>query len=416
MTTRNFQDMLNEFLPDKLLKEEHIKRDYITSKVGRDDGWKGGTRPVPFRGARPSTVQFGSLAAASDIAQGNRVRGSISGYREAWGSLLFDQRDLMEHDGKIPETTFLDLLADELEEHADYFKEVASVQLGSGPHFATLTSDGTAGGAMAVDNIERFEIGQKFTLVDDNTAAAEYYVTALNQNTDTATVSATRGGAAADISAFATAQNAKVYHPGVYDGGGNHDTFISMRQAFLSAANGGLAALHGQTKTSYPILQSINVDGSGWSTSNILESIFNAMTDGRKRGKGGMYTHVLMDLTAYGAVLKLLETWKGAYRVVEDENASVYGWYEMKIANVTGQTLTLVGIQEWDSDIICGVDWRSFQFLTNGYFRKRKSPEGQEYFEVRNTTGFQYIVDTCLFGEMEYKRAGHNWIAHSISL
>lgn len=33
-TTRTFQDMLNEYLPNKLLKEELLKRDYIyqTSK------------------------------------------------------------------------------------------------------------------------------------------------------------------------------------------------------------------------------------------------------------------------------------------------------------------------------------------------------------------------------------------------
>ena len=41
-TARSFQSMLNEYLPNKLLKEELIKRDYILTNVKKDDNWKGG--------------------------------------------------------------------------------------------------------------------------------------------------------------------------------------------------------------------------------------------------------------------------------------------------------------------------------------------------------------------------------------
>lgn len=412
-TRRNFQDMLNEYLPNSLLREELIKRDYMLTKMARDNRWKGGNLIVPFKGASASSVRFGGLTASSDISRGKYVRGNIPGYREVWGSLIFDQGDIIDHDGRIKEDTFLDLLTDELEDFMSYKKEVVSVQLGSGPYFAKVTVDGNASGELGVDKIDRFQIGQKFTLVDDNTAAANFYVLGINVNTDTITVSSTRGGAPADVSAYTEAQNAAIYHDGVYNSNGNHDTFISMRQAYLSAANGGLAQLHGQTKTDYPILQAYNIDGSSVTASNILEKLFDGMTEGRKRGKGNA-KNIIMDLTNYGSCMKQLEISKGQYRVVEAPTESLFGWFETKIANVTGQTLTIAGVQEWDQDLIVGNDFKSHTFRTNGFFRKRMSPDGREYHEIRSEDGYQYIVDCLLFGEAEYRKPGHNWVIHSV--
>lgn len=406
--------MLNQYLPNELLKEELIQRDYIVQNVNRDDQWKGGTLIVPFKGSGASSIAFGQLTAQTDVAQSTYVRGQITNYQEAWGTLIFNQRDLQEHDGKIPESTFLRLLPDELEDFMDYMKEVVSVQLGSGPHFATATVDGTNAGVLGVDHIDRFTIDQKCVLVDDDTGAANYYVIAIDMNNEKVTLSATRGGAAADISAYTVAAHAKVWHDGVYDAGGAYSTFVSLRQALLSAANGGVSTLHGQTKTAWPILQAINYSGSGVTAANILDTCFDFMTSVRRRGKG-RGTELLMDLTNYGSVLKQLELQKGSYRVVEDPKESLYGWMEMKIANVTGQVIKFVGIQEFDKDIICFVDWRSITFRTNGFFRKRISPDGREYFEIRAQTGYQYLVDTCLFGEMEYRKAGHSAVMYGIN-
>ena len=77
--------------------------------------------------------------------------------------------------------------------------------------------------------------------------------------------------------------------------------------------------------------------------------------------------------------------------------------------------LKFVGIQEWDDDVIALVDWRSITFRSNGYFKKHISPDGREYFEVRNTSGYQYIIDCCLFGEMEYRKPGHSAIIYGIN-
>lgn len=415
-TTRKFQDMLNEYLTNPLLEEGLLKRDYVLNKVEKDNSWKGGRLPVPFRGSRSSSVKFGGLTAANDIATSKKVRGNITDYVEVWGSLIFHHRDLQEHDGKIPESTFLRILPDEVDDFVEYVKMCTSVQIGSGPHFAKVTdSTNAATGIMIVDKIDRFEIDQHILLDDDDTGTAlDVYVTAINVNTKAVTLSLTRGGAAADVSAYTSAQNAKFYYDGVTDGSGNYTTFVSMRQAFLSAANGGSSTLHGVSKLAYPHLQAVNVSGATMTSSNILDQLFDAYTEVRTRAKGNANTY-LMSYKHLGSIMKLIETQKGSFKVTKDPKASLYGWTEIEITSVKG-TLTLVGIQEMDDDVIFMIDWTSMKFVTNGFFKKRKDPDtGYEYYTERSTTGYAYIVDISLFGEMMYQKVGHNGVIHSIS-
>jgi hypothetical protein len=261
-TTREFNDMLNEYLTNDLLMEELVKRDYFLQKIAKDEDWKGGDVIVPFRGAQASSVKFGSLTASNDIAQSKYVRGKIEDYREVWGSLIFNETDLQQHDGKITESTFLKILPDEIDTFMDYFKEVTSFQLAAGPHFATVTdATDAATGIMIVDRIDRFVLRMKVTLDDSNSDPADYYVIGVNVNTNAVTLSATRDGSAADVSAYSVAQAAKFYYDGVWDGT-NSISFVSIKNALLSATNGGGTTLHGQTKTAYPYLQAVNISGS----------------------------------------------------------------------------------------------------------------------------------------------------------
>jgi hypothetical protein len=94
-TQRTFQDMLNEYLPNRLLREEMVKRDYVLNRAEKDNNWKGGKLIVPFKGAGASSVKFGGLTASNDIAQDEYVRGSIDDYVEVWGSLVFNHRKLV---------------------------------------------------------------------------------------------------------------------------------------------------------------------------------------------------------------------------------------------------------------------------------------------------------------------------------
>ena len=112
--------------------------------------------------------------------------------------------------------------------------------------------------------------------------------------------------------------------------------------------------------------------------------------------------------------MKIIETQKGGFKVTPtSEKASEFGWTEIEITSVKGR-LKIVGIQEMDDDVIYFIDWTALKFYTNNFFRKRKAPDGKEYFEVRNNTGYQYIVDISLFGELVFNKVGQCGIIFNI--
>lgn len=413
-TDRTFQDMLNEYLPNSLLKEELIKRDYVLTKVKKDNNWKGGKIIVPFKAQGASSIKVGGLTASNDISQSKYVRGSIDSYKEVWGSMIFNHTDLLQHDGKIKESTFLRILPDTIEDFMEYMKMVVSVQLGTGPHFAKVTSDTNAAtGRLVVDRIDRFCLDQKFSLDDDDSAPLDVYVTAIDVNLSEITVSATRGGAAANVSAYSVAQNAVCLHDGVT---GTADIFTSIKSALLSAANGGSVQLHGKNKIAYPYLQAVNINGSSVSATNIIEKIFDGYVDVRIKARGKADT-VLMSFKNLANCMKKVELGKGDFKVSPNsEKASIYGWDEIQVMQVgTRKMLTFVGIQEWDDDIIAYLDWSAMTFRSNGMMRKRTAPDGKQYYETRTTSGYAYILDVFLFGELEVTKPGTCGIMFGIS-
>jgi hypothetical protein len=420
-TNRSFQNMLNEYLPNELLKEELIKRDYLLTKVEKDDGWLGGNLVVPFKAAGASSVAFGQLSASTDIAQDNYVRGGIPSQKEAWGSMLFNHRDLMEHES-VSEKNLLKILPDTVNDFMDYMKNVVSVNLLNGPWFAQLTANATSSnGQILVDRPDRFIVGQKVVVDDSGTGGPiTGYVSTIDMNTVTGTstgivtlVTARGGSTNVDFSVNnkTTANTARVYNDGQETNG-----FSDLRSALLSSANGGSSTLYGVTKTLYPYLQAINVSGASITASNIVEQIFNAFTQTRRLGKGNP-TDILLSYKNWGYVIAVVEASKGAYNVKPGSaKASQYGWDEIEIGSVTNQALKFVAIQEMADDVIYLMDWKALKFYSNGFFRKRKSPDGIEYFEVRAQTGFQYIVDICLFGDLVLQRPSYCGIIYSVSI
>lgn len=414
-TSRLFNSMLNEYLTIDLMKEELIKRDYVLQKVERDDGWKSGTIPVPFEGQHASSVSFGSLVDSTNISNYKYVRGTVTSYKELWGTIQFLHRDLMEHDGKINEKSFLKILPGQIDDFIVNFKMTASINMLDGPHFATITVDGTSGGVIEVDRIDRLTLDQEVHLVDGNTAEATYYVIAINVNGGTlgngsATLSASRGGAAADVSAYTVSQSAKVYHPGA-----TTDSYTSLANQLKSAANGGSAAIFGQTKLNYPYLQAVQFDGSAMTAATVMSLVFKAYTKRQSLAKSGKLPEVLMSFKHFGSCITTLETTKGAFNVVPDSRkTNVYGWQEIMIGSVSGELLKLVAIQEKADDNIMILDWDSITLYTNGFLQRRTSPDGLQYYQTRATTGFAYILDHVMAGDIVCKAPWKNLIIVNI--
>ena len=416
-TTRSFSTMLNEYLPNELLKEEMVKRDFVLNNVDKDDSWKGGNLVVPFKAAGASSIASGGLSSSTDIAQDQYVRGGVASQVEIWGSMIFNHRDLMEHD-KISEQNLLKILPDTVDDFLDYMKNVTSTALLNGAHFARATAAANQNtGAITVDRPDRFVLGQKVIFItSDSTVVTAYVASSAGidmGNSIVYVVTARGGGSYVDFSAGGKdlVVGAKIYNDGF-----NVSSFSSMRDALLSAANGGSSTLYGQTKLNYPYLQAIQIPGASITKANIVEACFNGFTVTRKLGKGRP-TDIVMSYTNLGYVMAVVEASKGAFNVVPgSQSASQYGWTEIKIGSVTNQPLKFVGVQEMEDDIIMFIDWRGWKFYSNGFFRRRKSPDGIEYFEQRATTGYSYIVDICLFGDLVCLRPSYQGIIYGVAI
>lgn len=417
MTTRLFGDMLNEYLTNRLMKEELLKRDWFLKNAQIDESWEGGAIPVPFRSQRASSVRFGGLTAAGDISDFKYTRGEIQTYKELYATMKFYWRDLKDHEGKIPEATFLKILPDQLEEHMDLVKEMVSINLLDGNAWAYAVGDGQAGGTMVVNRIDRFELDQKVILDDDNSAQVDLYVIGIDVNTNVVTFSDTRGGSAFDISAYTVAQNARFYHPGSWNGTANSG-FTNIKSALLPASAGGDANIHGVVKTSSPYTQALAVSASGVAAADLLDFIFKTQTSFQSKARGGRMQNVVMSLQNLGVVMQLIQIEKGPYHVAPNTTkVSEYGWTEIVIGSPAGVFLKLVGIQELSNDALLFLDMRSFTFRTKGMFKRIKTPDGLEYFTVRDATeGYSFLVDNALFGELEVSKPSNNGIAYGLAL
>lgn len=420
-TLRSFSSMLNEFLTYPLLMEETMKRSYLLENVEKNDEWKGGTLIVPFKGASASSYRYGKLVKEADISEYEYVRGEVAYYKEIYGAMRWNSKDLIEHEavggqseGTVNEQSFLKIFPEQVDDFTGGMKDVLSVNLLIGAHFDRLTDDGQANGSMEVARPERYEIGQKVFVQSDTQAATFGYVKTIDINLRLLTLVTERGGSTPkDISAYLAADNTKTYFEDAFETG---KAFTSLREQLLPAAQGGSSSLFGQSKLAYPYLQAIAVNGGvgglAISATTILDGIFDAWTTVQNRGKGHA-TDCVMSYKNLGAVMKLLESGAGAYRHVETK-ASVYGYTEVVVFGVKGQ-LKLVGVHEMEDDVIYFLDWRAMRLNSNGYFRKQVDPEGKAYYTVRGEDGYVYICDISFYGELTCHRPSHCGVIYGVS-
>lgn len=409
-TNRDFNAMLNEYLPNKLLREELAKKLWIYNMAEKDESWLSGTIIHPFKATTASSVVLGSLAASNDIGKSKFTRGEITNQPEAWGSILLEERDLMEH-GKLSEQNLLKILPEEINDLIDYFKNVVGLSMLNGPQVAKATGNGDASGNVTFDRCERFVEGQKVVLDDDNSATTEVYVNTINLDTGVVNFVTTRFGATSpDLSAYTTAQNAKAYFEGAETSG---NRFSNLKDMLLSAANGGSANIYGVSKLASRFTQAINESGASITSSNILTKLYDFAVKMKNRGSPGASKYV-MSYKHWGSIMKILEQDKGPFRKASDAKSDQFSWSEVSIGGPQGN-LDIVAIQEIDDDFIAAIDPKAVKIYSNGGFKKRQDPQGNMYHTIRNTTGYQYIVDVCFFGDLVLERPNRCGILHTIS-
>lgn len=423
VTLASFSDMLTDYLHYEMLSEELKLQSWFINQVEKDQNWRGGPLQVPFEGAQASSIAFGGMVAEADITEFDYVRGEVSGYKEVWGSMIWNAKDLIEHvpasareKGYINKQSFLKNIHGQLKTFITSMKEAVSLALLAGAGFAKLTADATANdGAIVVNRPERFKIGQKVVVDDTDVDPITAWVKSININTKTIVLVTTKGGATlVDFSAntMTVAKSATVYREGANT---STNTFTSLRNQLLSAANGGGSSIAGVSKLLWPHLQAIQYDGSSMSATNVLSVIFDAWTTIKTYGKGNA-TDVVCSYKHLGSVMKQLEVIGGPYRHVETK-VSAFGYTEVTVFGVEGQ-LKIVGVQEMDDDLMYVLDWSAFKLHSNGFFEHHVDPDGKKYYTTRTAGaggGYKYICDIRFFGELVVHTPAWCGVIHSIS-
>lgn len=428
-TTLNFNQMLKKYLPYNLLAEEFIKRNYFMQKVNIKDGWKGGQMDIPFKAAKATDYRFGGLVSKSKLGKARYGIGSVNEYKELWGAMVFDDHDLMRH-GDM-EQSFINILPDQINDFVFGMKEVVARSLLNGGHICKVNDvTNAATGVVGVPRPEFFDLDQFIEFRDAaGVLLASGFVNEIHMADMAIVVKDARidaGGAVVDLAAAGVVIGSKV----TIQGDSTTAAFTSLDSQLLPASAGGSANIFGVNKLSTPYTQSYAVDGSGLASDaqGLLHKIFQTQNRVRAIANGSNPSEAVMGYGLLATIMEALETGGAAAGSVtnrqyyaKDMKTSLYGWTEIEVVGIGG-TLKLVGVNEMADDSIKILDWRGIDMHTNGLFERHKDINGNEFTVVRNdedtvaagSTGFQYITDIRMFGELVVSKPSYQATIHSI--
>lgn len=405
-TQASFNDMLKRYMPYSLLEEEMKKRMFFWDKVEKDNGWEEGVLEVPFVGNEASSLLWGSLTPQADIAEADYVLGTVSVQPELWGTMIFNEKDLRRHVSM--EKSYLKILPGKIDQFVRHTAERVSIQLLDNGTVSKVTGDGQVGGTITVARPYLFQLGERVEILDDDTAApAATYITAIDVNSGVLTIEDARsGGSAVDLSAYTVAANAKVQVLGTDANG-----MTSLADQLLSAGNGGSATIAGQTKADYPHLQARNIDGSGFSASTLLDDVFDAHYDISERGKGNP-TEILMSMGNYKNIAKDIETNR---RYAAGEAKAGYGFRSTKLIGSSGD-IVITALRDMPDDKMYFMDWSALKFYHPKNAFERKRTNGEEFFVIRATSGYQYVVDIRFAGDLIVHQPSHCGVVYGVNV
>ena len=415
MSNQTFSSFLKVYRPVNILMDEVKKRDYLFRTIKKDQKWKGGAYKIPLNTNKASSIKFGALTATSAIHEAGTTMGTESSYIEIYQSLKFNHLDLDLGDNY--EGSYIKVLKDTIEPAAILYKELISNTILNGSRIDVLLTDGQAGGTCTVANPERFEIGQLVILRNSDPAAGAFYVTAIDMNAGTLTFSATRGGSAANISAYTTAKSSAIYFDNTVNTstGAFQNSVNDLRSTILSAAAGGGSTIHGLTKASYKQLQAHNKSLSASTAESLCEDIFKMVIETQKKGRG-MANEVLVSYDNYAHIVASIETNR---RFTVADSSFGYGFQSMSIRGIGG-VLKITALREMDNDIVFAIDWNAMKLAGYKWFvNETMEKTGSPFFVERERSagvGYEYIQDIKFYGNVVYYFLSYLAAGHSISI
>jgi len=383
---------------------------------------------IKFIGSEASTIQVGAgLADEADIVGSRVAVGHVAGAVPFSGSLKFFSRDIAKHEGTSRQATYItSLVKRETRSIIRRMRQAMSMSLVNG-YFSRAIGAGSAGGDLPVSNIEAFTKYQHLIFRNGGGTAVHGYVGSINMDANTITVYSDIALTTA-LSLSGMANGDLIYIWGAVDigTGALQNQWISMKSAFLSAANGGSATLHSLNKLDYPFLQAVNVDGGSFSAGTILGDIFSAYTGDVKRkalSVVGSTNEIPNNLLVSSKNFAIMA--KQFYEnnmVIQDaskkvKTANAYPYQVVTIGGAGAAQLNIIHIPEMDDDFMTFLNPKSIAIASNGKMKSKNMEKGSPLFVVRDTTQEYYaLYDVGYDSQVAYENPQSNGIIYGLNL
>jgi hypothetical protein len=382
--------MLREYAPNELLMNEVKRINWFLDKVNKDKSWPLGQYQIPVELSENSRFEWGALPAANDIPLAQYAKPYVSAPKQLLGSMIFDQMDLLRHQGDVKKS-FLSILPQKVNQFTKRMSEKINLSLLGDGSICPLTANGTVGGLVTVGKtkVTLFTEREKIQIKDADSVAVAGYVRGIDVNAGTFSLyNAATGGAVVDLSAYTTVQAAKVY---VVDAMNSGPT--SLVQICFSAANGGADSLYGgaMVKSASPVFQPYFADLSAATTgATFLAALYDAFYEAEEMGRGGIMKEVLVPYQAFKSIAKATETFR---KFEMGKTETTFGSSTVELTGPHG-SLKVRSARGIPSDKAFLIDYDAITIASRGELIKKANPMSPlEAFEIRNTTGYQYIVD-----------------------
>lgn len=407
--TASFASMLNEYLVySDILEQEYLDQNWLMKTSNKVRTWQGGTLIVPWQQSTASSVRMGAMTGEDDIDSASYIRGEIFGYKEMYASLVFNSRDLFLDHSTVSVQNFLKILPNQIEQLMRYMKSSTSIQILNGDYLDTVPSGftGANNGVLLVEHPERFVIGGKYSLEDDDSGPVDAYVRTIDKNTGTVVVyDARAGGNPVNLTGYDATTKIRLE-------GGDTTSFSSLRDMLLPLAAGGSDSFTNQLKSASPFAQAVTYDAGGstpntgdWNNAvsvtgnDILTLVFDALRKGHQLGAEPEC--FVMSYLNYSAALLAVEKNSGGFKNVKP-SVDYAGYSSITVGGMHG-SVELVGVREMADDVIYGLK-KSHMDVHCGekMFQVLSSPDGLKYYTIRQPDGYRYITDIVFNGDFLY--------------
>ena len=409
-TNQTFDGLLKRYTPHNLFVEALKRLNYFWEKIAKDENWFGGPYDVPFESGEASALRFGKLTAADDITETQAEVGTITSYKELYGSMVFNHKDLDFDDLK---GSFLKILPDKLNQFMKRMSERVSQTCLNGAHICQLANPAISGvvdpadttGVCYMEKGIRLRIGQGIQLYDGTdtlpSASTQYYVKYIDRGAvagypHIAKVTLADDIALANLSDLST--DGAAYNSSnnfkAYERGGRDSAFTSLASILLSAANGGDATVYGKTKASFPYLQAQQYDGSDIDETTIMDELCDAFNQVEELSSGSP-TEILMSFKHFNTISKLNRD--NIRFTVSDKKIGI-GFKSVQLDGIEGN-MRITALRDMDDDKMFIMDWSALKFAGKHFFKKMDY-NGKMFYQVRAETGVTNIVDIKLYGDL----------------